>query len=211
MLESETPKNLRRADSPYLTIAALKDLGWTDGAIKEFLGEPDDLAPNPVYRSAPMMKRYLRERAEDAMSTAQWQAWYERSKERRQKLSKSLTAHNEAKRNLLISQAVENLETWFPCECPTPVEIVAYWHEQKTYFLSARGKDLDAMMLARPKPDDIDGDTLDRWLNNLLRHGYSNYDEVLEILSGQVGSEIAYHALRAEIDRRISGYLSKTA
>jgi hypothetical protein len=205
-----SPAAHRTADSEYLTVAGLKDLGWTDGAIKRFLGEPDDLAPNPVYRTAAPMRRYLRDRAEDAMSSTDWRDWYEKSKARREKLSDSISAANEQKRQTLIAQSVASLETWFPSKRPAPGEIVSHWHEQKTYFLSDRGDDMGASTLKGPDPETIDDQTLSRWMANLLRHCYSNYDEVLHSLSGAIGAELAYHSLRREIDQRVKEYLRGT-
>ena len=194
------PAQQRRPDSEFLTVAACKDLGWTDGAIKKFLGEPDDLAPNPVYKTAAPMRRYRRERVEAVMECRGWRDWYEKSKARRAKLSSTLAATNERKRQELIAQSVASLRAWFPASGVSDDAVVAYWYEQKSWFLSERQRDTELINLDIPDPNQVDSNTLARWRSNLLRHGYSNYDDVLEHLSGQVGHEVAYHALRREID-----------
>lgn len=205
--DDETPDQMRRSDSEFLTVAACKDLGWTDGAINKFLGEPDDIAPNPVYKTASPMRRYRRERVEAVMDSQAWQDWYEKSKARRARLSSVLAATNERKRQELIAQSVASLKTWFPASGVSDASVVAYWYEQKSWFLSARQRDIELIDLKIPDPSQVDSDTLARWTDNLLRHGYSNYDDVLDRLSGQVGREVAYHALRRNIDSRIREYL----
>jgi hypothetical protein len=56
----------------YLTMASLRERGWTDAMIREYLGEPDATRPNPRYWSAAPMKLYLAERAEAAEASLEW-------------------------------------------------------------------------------------------------------------------------------------------
>ena len=55
-----------------LTTASLRERGWTDAMIREYLGEPDATRPNPRYWSAAPMKLYLAERAEAAEARPEW-------------------------------------------------------------------------------------------------------------------------------------------
>ncbi|GAA4034771.1 hypothetical protein GCM10023063_18700 [Arthrobacter methylotrophus] len=48
---------------------------WTPTAIKKFLGEPDKLVRNPVYRNAPQMRMFLTERVEEIEATDEWKTW----------------------------------------------------------------------------------------------------------------------------------------
>ena len=48
----------------YLTMAGLRERGWTDAMVREYLGEPDATRPNPRFRTAAPMKLYLAQRAE---------------------------------------------------------------------------------------------------------------------------------------------------
>jgi len=41
--------------SDHTTSVGLREHGWTDAAIKRFLGEPDKRVPNPHYKSGPEM------------------------------------------------------------------------------------------------------------------------------------------------------------
>jgi hypothetical protein len=48
--------------SDYTTSVGMAEHGWTKAMIRELLGEPDKLAPNPHYRSAAPMRLYKVER-----------------------------------------------------------------------------------------------------------------------------------------------------
>ncbi|MBX9980398.1 MAG: hypothetical protein K2Z76_12605 [Mycobacterium gordonae] len=70
-----------------VTLSTLKQRGWTDGAVKQFLGEPDALAMNPNYRTGPKMGLYELARVEAAERSESWQTWREATKSRREKVS----------------------------------------------------------------------------------------------------------------------------
>lgn len=48
---------------------------WTPAALKKFLGEPDKLIRNPVYRNAPQMRMFLTSRVEEIEATDEWKVW----------------------------------------------------------------------------------------------------------------------------------------
>jgi hypothetical protein len=56
----------------YLTMTGVRERGWTDAMIREYLGEPDATRPNPRYSSAAPMKLYLAERAEVTEASPDW-------------------------------------------------------------------------------------------------------------------------------------------
>ena len=60
------------ATETYLTMARLRERGWTDAMIREHLGGARRQRPNPGYRSAAPMKLYLAERAEAAEASLEW-------------------------------------------------------------------------------------------------------------------------------------------
>jgi hypothetical protein len=53
----------------HLSAAGLKDRRWTDSMIKTLLGQPDETATNPIYKSGPPMRLYLLERVEQTEQT----------------------------------------------------------------------------------------------------------------------------------------------
>lgn len=52
-----------------------RNSAWTPTALKKFLGEPDKLVRNPVYRNAPAMRMFLTARVEEIEATDEWKAW----------------------------------------------------------------------------------------------------------------------------------------
>lgn len=70
-----------------VALSTLKQRGWTDGAIKRFLGEPDALVANPNYRSGPKMRLYELPGVQAAERSERWRAWFDATKARRAKAS----------------------------------------------------------------------------------------------------------------------------
>ena len=60
------------ATRAYLTMADLRERGWTDAMIGEYLGEPDATRPNPRYWNAAPMKLYLPDRVKAAEANPEW-------------------------------------------------------------------------------------------------------------------------------------------
>lgn len=75
-------------DSPPMLVpkGVLRQRGWTESGIRQFLDGPDALAPNPVVRTAPAMRLYALDRALAAESTPAWQVWRAESAARRASL-----------------------------------------------------------------------------------------------------------------------------
>lgn len=63
----ENSKEPKKEKIDYISVSGLKGKrNWTDSLIKKFLGEPDKLAVNPHYSTAPKMKLYILSRAVEA-------------------------------------------------------------------------------------------------------------------------------------------------
>jgi hypothetical protein len=60
-----------------------RDPAWTAAAIRKFLGDPDKLVNNPVYRTAPKMRMFLTSRVEQVEATDEWAAWRAANSRRR--------------------------------------------------------------------------------------------------------------------------------
>lgn len=60
--------------SDLLAKSDLKKRGWTDSLIKRFLPEPDEIRPNPKYRSAAPMILYLAARVAAIEADCDFQA-----------------------------------------------------------------------------------------------------------------------------------------
>ena len=75
---------MKNSFDDYIPHAWIKrDRGWTDGAIKKYLGKPDYLTINPNYNNGPKMKMYSMKRIADAERKPDFQEWYEKHQERR--------------------------------------------------------------------------------------------------------------------------------
>ena len=75
---------MEKAIEDYIPYAWIKrDRGWTDGAIKKHLGDPDYLTTNPNCKKGPKMKMYSMKRIKEAESKPDFQKWYEKHQERR--------------------------------------------------------------------------------------------------------------------------------
>jgi len=68
-----------------LTKSELKERGWTDGAIKKYLGEPDKTSPNPYSKKASELKLFSRDRVEEIENSKEWQDWYRKITEKRER------------------------------------------------------------------------------------------------------------------------------
>ncbi|GAA4976598.1 hypothetical protein GCM10023205_49730 [Yinghuangia aomiensis] len=84
-------------DRPPMLVpkGVLRQRGWTESGIRQFLDGPDALAPNPVVRTAPAMRLYALDRALAAESTPAWQVWRAESAARRASLRARLRTGEE--------------------------------------------------------------------------------------------------------------------
>ena len=96
----------------YGTAGHLKKRGWTDKLITDLLGEPDQTAPNPVYRSAARMRLYQRQRVEAAEQRPTFIQHINQSANRR----RSAAQASQHRRNDTIRWAAETPIHWV---CPT--------------------------------------------------------------------------------------------
>ncbi|MEC4818601.1 MAG: hypothetical protein SAK29_35810 [Scytonema sp. PMC 1069.18] len=74
----------------FITKTDLKIIrGWTDAAIKKFLGDEDKNARNLKYRNASPVCLYLIDRVKQAESSEEFQQWRQRSEKRRESARKA--------------------------------------------------------------------------------------------------------------------------
>lgn len=60
-----------------------------------------------------------------------------------------------------------------------------------------------------PSRDQVDLDTLYRWILNYARHQLSTYDTLLERLPGELGRDAAYAAMRETIAAEVTAFYSR--
>ena len=89
MTTQQHPDQLRdRATSNqhnFFTKTEVMERGWTEGAIKKFLGNPDKTAPNRYSKKKSEVKLFCQNRVKGIEKTGEWQDWYQTIKKQRNK------------------------------------------------------------------------------------------------------------------------------
>lgn len=195
------------ATETYLTVAGLRERGWTDAMIREYLREPDATRPNPRYWSAAPMKLYLTERAESAEASPEW-AERKTHGDRRRAAGLAAADRMRAETEALARQLAADLAASLvlPAD-PQRAAIEAYneWHSDGCtcpgwYELGSCDKRADTS----DSPE-----FLRRITVNYLRHYLTGYDRVYKRLAGRVGHQDAHEILRAEVNAAIEAHLAE--
>jgi hypothetical protein len=154
---------------------SLKDRGWTAALVKQFLGEPDALKPNPYYRKAAPMQLYSPARVLGAESQEQW------------KQAKALASlRSQASKTVAARQAAELVERAEQLQITVhrlPTEAVI---EQAIASYNAHNWGI-AWRLGdawHPATERSDPDFLERITFNYIRHHLTSYDTLLEQVAG---------------------------
>ena len=183
-----------------LTLSSIKyrDTGWTDAAIKKFLGEEDATAPNPRYKCAAPMRLYNLDRIEKAEQTPEFAAWVDKSRKRREAAQEAADKRYDATVEE-FSQVEVILYEKRPLEAVRRAAYLA-WKAHKRWIAEERGQYFDEY-------DDSDatepGAFSDRITSNYLRHERTNYEEVLEQIKGRVGVSTAYSLVKKAAEKAI--------
>jgi hypothetical protein len=189
----------------YLTMSGLRERGWTDAMIREYLGDPDATRPNPRYWSAAPMKLYLAERAEAAEASPEWAA-RKTLGARRRAAGVAVAGRKRAETEVLARQLAADLmaSLVFPAD-PRQAAIDAYnnWHSDDCTCpgwqeLGFCDKHADAS-----DPPEF----LRRITVNYARHELTGYDRAYNRLAGRVGHQDAHEILRAEVNAAIEAKL----
>ena len=190
----------------HLTMAGLRERGWTDVMIRDYLGEPDATRPNPRYRSAAPMKLYLAERAEAAEASPEWADRKALAARRRavgvaaadRKRAETAALARQLAADLVASlvfpadprqAAIESFNKWHSGDCTCPG-----WY--KVGFCDKRADASDSP------------EFLHRITVNYVRHRLTGYDRASNRLAGRVGHQDAHEILRAEVNAVIEAKLS---
>jgi hypothetical protein len=219
-----TPPLARRGDAPALpsgatgqpdaaavtetclTMAGLRERGWTDAMIRDYLGEPDATRPNPRFRTAAPMKLYLAERADAAEASPEWEERKVRGAARRaagMAVADRKRAETEAVARQLAADLVASLV--FPA-APQRAAIEAYnaWHStgctcpgwHDSGFCDKRADASDSAEFLR------------RITVNHARHALTGYDRAWNQLAGRIGRQDAHEILRSEVNAAIEAKLA---
>ena len=180
----------------YFTVAELKERGWTDTLIRDYLGDPDATVKNPMYASAAPMRLYLRDRAVAVESQEDWTEIILRASKRREAAKRATETKSQSLlayvNGLHISIRVMPL--------PEVTELAC-----KDYNRRMQNIEEEHMSDGRfdftwtPATITSDPSFLQRITVNYLRHSLSRYDRELERLFGKVGTREAYAQLNAKV------------
>ncbi|MDI4663671.1 hypothetical protein K9U40_04900 [Xanthobacter autotrophicus] len=175
---------------PLIPVSVLKqERGWTDTMVQKFLGDPDQLKPNPNYRSGPKMRLYRLDRIEEAEATELVREALSKARASRSKRSSSaLERHNRNRQSLL--QAVASIPIEIPSTNLSELIDTAIQHYNRRNIEKVADQDSESSFLKRITC-------------NYIRHELIDYDMICHALRGQVGRQDAYFLLKDRIMENI--------
>jgi hypothetical protein len=188
-------------EKKYMIASDLKDRGWTDGLIRRFLGEPDQLAANPHYRSAAPMRLYAIERITGIEATPAFAEAREKAKVRS---SAALRAADRRRAALVERAGAMQVRV----QVVEPGELlrraIRHYNKRHNEWLASReyryGRD-DGWQPASTQSDSL---FLERIQANYVRHQLTRYDRALDELACQVGVAEAGAVIRWRVYEEIA-------
>ncbi|MCW3051660.1 MAG: hypothetical protein JWN14_830 [Chthonomonadales bacterium] len=190
------PEPRGKARLNYFTVAELKERGWTDTLIRDYLGGPDATLKNPRYACAAPMRLYLRDRAVAVEAQENWSGILARASKRKEAAQKA--TETKSQRLLAYVSGLQISITAMPLPEVTELACEAYNRRMQNI-------EEDRMYDGRfdfewtPATTWSDSAFLQRITVNYLRHRLSRYDHELERLFGKVGIRDAYAQLNAKV------------
>ena len=174
----------------WLTKSAIKERGWTDGAIRNFLGAPEDTRKNLHYRTGPPMLLWRLSTVLEAEQDSQFVKWRTKHDSRRTKLKERAIEQHQQRRSLLM-EWVNSLK----------IEIPKYSTQKLFRFAVENYNDLWASRgnfekLVYQDYKTLNPNFLHRISVNALLHSLSDYDYHLAQVSGLTGAAEARSKLR---------------
>ena len=155
----------------FLNLSKVKERGWTPAAIRNFLGEPDELRRNPHYRCAAPMQLFSQERVLAAEQSDAFIAWK----------AKTAKTRSDAQARMKARMAAERKETlrWART---VPIEVPNLSWETIVRCAVSRGEFVD-----------------DRKILNFLRHEMTDYEALLDETYGEAGVHEAKGIIRDRV------------
>jgi Restriction endonuclease len=177
----------------WLTKAAVKERGWTDGTIKKFLGAPEDTRKNPHYRSGPPMQLWRLVTVCEAEQNPEFIDWKAKHDSRHEGLKKRAIDQHQQRRSLLM-EWVESLAIEVPKYSNN--QLFKFAIENYNNLWSDRGK-YEKLIYQDFK--NLNPEFLHRITINALLHALSDYEYHLAQVKGLTGASDA----RSKLKRRI--------
>ncbi|MEB4210983.1 hypothetical protein [Mycobacterium sp. 94-17] len=178
-----------------MTMPQLKERGWTQAMVRDLLGDPDQLRPNPRYRSAAPMRLYSADRVTAVEAGEDFTIRVMASKKR----SAAAAAAADKRREELLD-AVSEITITVPELGEDELARKAIKHRNDVMQFHSSGDLREEFAWADPnKPSSVEAGTLARWKVNYLRHVCTIYDAALEDLYGRVGRDAATDVIRDRV------------
>ena len=173
----------------FLTKAKLKESGWTEGAIKKFLGKPDKTKANPVFRSAAPMALYSSTRIRKLEESPAFLEWLAKRNSRKAGYAKAVATKKQKILATVSSWVIEvpEIKGLLP-------KAIQHFNDFKAYK-----EDYDSLASEESSPE-----FLNRISVNFVRHTLTPYDRQLTAIFGKVGVTEAYQLLNQKIYDQIS-------
>jgi len=207
-LIAEFDRATSKSDSEYIYKSTVKQRGWTDGAIKEWLGEPDKTVKNPNYKSGPPSSLYLLSRVVAVEESQEFKDWLAKHSTRREALSMSAKTVAQSRRASLLA----DIESRFTEQVKATLSGYSDYRVLVREALSHRcavateraiRKGDFEYIPALPDLETTDSETVQRWVANYVRHGLSTYEDEFIAAKGCPGAgeirdlmhDIVYHCL----------------
>lgn len=178
-----------------LTAPQLKERGWTAAMIRDLLGDPDELRPNPRYRSAAPMRLWSADRVAAIESGADFTARLTASKKRS---AVSVAAADRRREQLL--DALSEVTVTVPGLGDDELGRKAILHRNRVSEFHPSGAPRESFEWADPdRPLGVDSGALERWEVNYLRHVLTRYERELDAVAGKVGVRDAVDMIREKV------------
>jgi len=109
VMEQQQRKEAKTEISLF-TKTEVKERGWTEGAIKKFLGNPDKTAPNCYSKKKSEVKLFSCDRVKRIEETEQWQDWYRKLEKQRNKRDLLRKQRTERERSIIVQNPVMSFD-----------------------------------------------------------------------------------------------------
>jgi len=179
----------------YTKTTLIKHRGWTEKAIKLFLGEHDKEGRNPYYSSASPTKLYLIKRVEKKEKSKEFKDFKNKNNSRKNGSKKSIETKKKK-----ITEFITNLNIDIKKQKFSIIkkEAIESYNEFKEDISFEIGFDFQKATLSSDKQ------FLNRIIVNYIRHNLSEYDYRLQEIFGKVGKQEAYKLLNKKIYNKIA-------
>lgn len=190
----------RLVKGEWLTKAAIKERGWTDGSIKRFLGVAEETRKNPHHLSGPPMQLWRVITVCEAEKSPAFLAWKAKHDCRRKDLKERAIERHQHQRSLLM-EWVDSLVVEVPKYSKS--KLFKFAIENYNELWSNRG---ELEKLIQQSFRELDPEFLNRITVNALLHVLSDYEYHLAQVEGITGASEA----RSKLKRKILTSIHKT-